>query len=305
MRDDRGMDPRRVRSLQDDDTLRMLVANLRVGIYIANGRGEFLDANPAFCELLGVSDLGELGQYGLTDLIADPARRLEELEILDRAGCVMEFELEIVRPDGAHRTVLDTASAVRDSETNETLYHGMFMDITQRKAFEDQLRRESTRDPLTGCYNRRWMQELEDRFDGDRDAMWGCIFVDIDHFKQYNETYGHRMGDTTLLRMSRFLMRQVRAEESVIRVGGDEFLIVLEHTDEPGTEAVAKRLQQAALRTAPVPFSFGWTHRQDGETLRQTIHRADKNLLAVRVIERSATARRSDGARVITEPPAP
>lgn len=283
----------RYRSLQDVESLRALVANLREGIYIANSRGEILDANPAFYEMLGVADLAELGQYGLTDLIADPARRLAELDILDREGAVREFEMEIVLPGGDRRTVLDTTFTVHDPDTDELFYHGILVDITQRKEIEEQLRRESTRDPLTGCFNRRWLHHLEERFAGNRDAKWACIFVDIDHFKQYNDTHGHRMGDTTLVRMSRFLMRQVRAEESVIRVGGDEFLIVLENTDEVATELVTHRLEQAAFRTAPVPFSFGWACRQDGEPLRQTVHRADKHLLAVRVIERGPQVRNS------------
>jgi diguanylate cyclase (GGDEF)-like protein len=116
---------------------------------------------------------------------------------------------------------------------------------------------------------------------------WGCIFMDIDHFKQYNDENGHQMGDHTLIRMSRFLMRQVRAEEAVVRVGGDEFLIVLEGAEEAHVEMVARRLQLAALRTAPVPFSLGWATRRGEENFQQTVHRADQNLMAVRVIERA------------------
>src|SRR5690606_19644389 len=93
----------------------------------------------------------------------------------------------------------------------------------------------------------------------------------------------------TLIRMSRFLMRQVRAEEPVIRIGGDEFVILLRGASEAQTMMVAQRMQSAALRTAPVPFSLGWAWREPGEGLTSTIHRADQNLLAVRVIERTPT----------------
>jgi diguanylate cyclase (GGDEF)-like protein/PAS domain S-box-containing protein len=277
----------RYRSLQDEESLRVLVANLREGIYIANARGEILDANPAFCEMLGVEDLNALRGYGLTEMIVDPARRAHELTLLERDGTVREFELQIVLPDGSRRTVLDTTFVVNDPDTGERFYHGILIDITHRKEMEEQLRHESTRDPLTGCYNRRWLHQLEERLGTEPGVTWGCIFVDIDHFKQYNETHGHQQGDATLVRMSRFLLRQVRAEEAVIRVGGDEFLIVLEGTDDPGTEAVARRLQNAALQAAPVPFSFGWAAREGVETLQDTVHRADRNLLAVRVNERA------------------
>jgi diguanylate cyclase (GGDEF)-like protein/PAS domain S-box-containing protein len=274
-------------SLDDPASLRNLVQNLQEGIYITNERGEILDANPAFLEMLGVSQVSDLSSYGLSDMVVDPARRMQELELLDRDGAVREFELQILRPDGAIRTVLDTTYKCRDPHSNEVFYHGILVDISTRKEHEDVLREQSIRDPLTGCFNRRYLSDMDRRFAGP-DATWACIFIDIDHFKQYNDTHGHQMGDHTLIRMSRFLMRQVRAEEAVVRIGGDEFLILLEGATEAHAEMVARRLQQAALRTAPVPFSLGWATRKPGESFQQTMHRADQNLLAVRVIERTA-----------------
>jgi len=282
-------------SLSNADSLRTLVRNLREGIYITNDRGEILDANPAFLEMLGVSQLDDLTSYGLSDMVVDPARRMLELELLDRDGAVREFELQILRPDGATRTVLDTTYTCRDPGTDEVFYHGIFVDISSRKEQEDVLREQSIRDPLTGCYNRRYLTDIDRRLTGP-EAGWSCIFIDIDHFKQYNDMHGHQMGDHTLIRMSRFLMRQVRAEEAVVRIGGDEFLIVLEGAAEAQAEMVARRLQQAALRTAPVPFSLGWASKKPGESFQQTMHRADQNLLAVRVIERTAERGRLEEA---------
>jgi diguanylate cyclase (GGDEF)-like protein len=177
---------------------------------------------------------------------------------------------------------------VQDEETGEMLLHGILVDITQRKAMEEQLRQQSVRDPLTGCFNRRHLSDLDEEL-SPTDVPWGAVFIDIDHFKQYNDEHGHQMGDNTLIRMSRFLMRQVRAEEPVVRVGGDEFVIVLRGAREPECSMVVERMRAAALRTAPVPFSLGWAFRQPGENLAGTIHRADQNLLAVRVIERTPT----------------
>jgi len=86
---------------------------------------------------------------------------------------------------------------------------------------------------------------------------WGCIYLDIDHFKQYNDKNGHAEGDAVLVKMARFLMRHVRAEEAVVRVGGDEFLVVLCDSDEDQTEHVVARLSAAAPTSAPVPFFDG------------------------------------------------
>jgi diguanylate cyclase (GGDEF)-like protein/PAS domain S-box-containing protein len=287
--------PQGFASLNDTESLRALVRNLREGIYITNDRGEILDANPAFLEMLGVTHIDDLASYGLSDMVVDPARRMLELELLDRDGAVREFELQILRPDGVIRTVVDTTYTCKDPESGEVFYHGILVDISSRKEQEDVLREQSVRDPLTGCYNRRYIADIDDRL-STPESTWSCIFIDIDHFKQYNDTHGHQMGDHTLIRMSRFLMRQVRAEEAVVRIGGDEFLIVLEGAAETQAEMVARRLQQAALRTAPVPFSLGWASRKPGESFQQTMHRADQNLLAVRVIERTADRVRAEEA---------
>jgi diguanylate cyclase (GGDEF)-like protein/PAS domain S-box-containing protein len=273
-------------SLDNVASLSTFVRNLREGIYITNARGQITDANPAFLGMLGVQAVNDLASFGLGDMVVDPARRMHELELLDRDGAVREFELQIVRPDGGLRTVLDTTFACRDPATGEVFYHGILVDISSRKEQEDALREQNVRDPLTGCFNRRYLQGVDQRVAATTES-WGCIFIDIDHFKQYNDEHGHQMGDHTLIRMSRFLMRQVRAEEAVVRIGGDEFLIVLESAEETHTEMVARRLQLAALRTAPVPFSLGWATRRGEENFQQTMHRADQNLMAVRVIERA------------------
>lgn len=282
------MSPQRFRSLQDADSLRSLVANLREAIYITDGRGNVLDANPAFFQLMGVRSLEDLRSFGANEMVVDPSRRLAEIELLERDGFVRDFELQLLRPDGGLLWVLDTMFSVIEEGTGEVLYHGILVDITQRKLMEEELRQRSVRDPLTGCFNRRHLADLDELL-SPTDDSWACLFIDIDHFKTYNDEHGHQMGDNTLIRMSRFLMRQVRAEEPVVRVGGDEFVIVLKGAVQASAQMVADRMRLAALRTAPVPFSLGWAVREPGESLMSTMNRADQNLLAVRVIERTPT----------------
>ena len=99
-----------------------------------------VDANPAFYALLGVNSLGDLRSYSLSDMVADPQQRMEELEILDAVGYVRDFEIGIVRPDGTQRTVLDSCYVCIDQTTGESFYHGVLVDITDRKRQEDALR---------------------------------------------------------------------------------------------------------------------------------------------------------------------
>jgi diguanylate cyclase (GGDEF)-like protein/PAS domain S-box-containing protein len=277
----------RFRSLDDIDTLRLLARNLGEGIYISDPDGRILDANPAFLSIFGVASSEALGCLHAPELHADPARRAEWLQLLEREGAVRDFEWELVRPDGERRTVRDTSYLVTDPATGERFLHGILVDISARSLLERQLREQLTRDALTGCFNRRFLLDLATQLQRDPEATWGVIFLDIDHFKLYNDTHGHHEGDMVLARMARFLMRQVRADEPVVRMGGDEFLVLLRGDSAGRTEEVAHRLQMAAARSAPVAFSLGWAERASGEALESTIIRADHSMIAVRVLTRS------------------
>ncbi len=277
--------------LSDIEVLRQFVRNLDEGLYITSPEGRILDANPAFLTMMGVESIAELEPYRAGDLMVDPARRDVQRELLAREGIVRNFELELRRPDGQMRTVLDTSYVVRDPESGETYYHGVLVDITPRKQLEAELLELSTHDALTGALNRRYLDQLDAEFQHDPAAKWACLFIDIDHFKQYNDEFGHQAGDRVLVRMARFLMRHVRAEEAVVRVGGDEFVVILVGADAEQAEAIADRLRESGEHAAPVPFSLGWAARRPNESLMRMLDRADRGLLAVRVVRRKADPR--------------
>ena len=281
----------RFRSLSDPESLREFAKNIREGIYITTREGEILDANQAFLEIAGVESLADLSSGGAVALYADPERREEQVRLLEADGSVREFEIAIRRPDGQTRTVLDSCNLVRDPDTNEAFIHGILIDITGRKALEASLLEMSTHDALTGALNRRCLAQIDAELASDPSAKCGCVFVDVDHFKQYNDQWGHREGDEVLRRMARFLMRYVRAEECVVRIGGDEFVVLLRGHDADSTKLVADRLRIEALERAPVPFSLGWATREPGESVMQIIDRADRSLMAVRVIRRQTDPR--------------
>jgi diguanylate cyclase (GGDEF)-like protein/PAS domain S-box-containing protein len=281
----------RFQSLSDPDNLREFAKNLREGIYISTRDGRILDANPAFLQLYGVASLAELERFSGDDLVADPARHREQMALIDRYGSVRELETTILRPDGGTRTALTTCYLTSDPATGEQFIHGILIDITTRKALEAKLFEMSTHDALTGALNRRHLIDIEEDFARDPSAPFGCIFIDIDQFKLYNDTHGHQKGDEVLVHMARFLMRHVRAEESVVRIGGDEFLVLLKGADMSATRLVADRFRDEALRTAPVPFSLGCASREPGEALPHLIDRADLGLRAVRVERRLSDPR--------------
>ncbi|HEY6098580.1 MAG TPA: sensor domain-containing diguanylate cyclase [Anaeromyxobacter sp.] len=270
-------------SLSSLETLRELVHNLREGVYITTSEGEVLDANPAMLELFGVRSIRELEGRRVHEWI-DPLRREREHAILERRGVVRDFEFAFRGPGGEVRTVIDTAFMRRDRETGKRLYFGILIDITERKRLERQLVETGLRDPLTGCFNRRYLRRFEA---GCAARGWGCIAIDVDHFKAYNDQYGHERGDRVLVRMARFLGGLCRSEDAVVRLGGDEFMILLAGMRPSGISRVARRLAGAAREKGPVPFSLGWASRWRGERLQGTMARADRRLIAVRVASRA------------------
>jgi diguanylate cyclase (GGDEF)-like protein/PAS domain S-box-containing protein len=285
-----------LRSLKDARTLGKFVRNLKEGVYITDGHGRILDANPAFLEMFGVRSLAELHRYTAEDLLVDPRRRLEELAILARDGSVREFELAIRTPDGRLRAVLDTAYQVTDPGSDELLFHGILVDITERKRLEEQLREMAIRDPLTSCHNRFFLRDLETEHAA-TEQCWGVIVVDIDGFKAYNDQHGHDTGDRVLVRVVRFLQAHVRQDDAVVRIGGDEFVLLLRGRDARQTAAVGTRLTVEGRRGPPVPLSVGWAVSRTGERLEQTVRRADRDLMARRArVRGSATGHGRDDA---------
>jgi diguanylate cyclase (GGDEF)-like protein/PAS domain S-box-containing protein len=280
----------RFRSLEDPETLRLFIQNLREGIYITNDAGEILDANPACLEIFGVSTVDDLRNLRAEDLLADPAQRAQETEMLAREGEVREFELVIRRPDGEERTVLDSCHAVRDAETGQTLYHGILIDISGRKQLESRFHEASLRDPLTGCYNRRFLLEVEKRLASFE--TWGTIVVDVDNFKEYNDDFGHQKGDEVLMKVSRFLQQNARAEDAVVRMGGDEFLLLLLGASARYVAEVGQRLRLTAAERGVPSFSLGWANRHGAESLERTIDHADRELLQIRLFERRSRQKR-------------
>ena len=108
------------------------------------------------------------------------------------------------------------------------------------------LRAQSTKDPLTGLYNRRYLQEMlerEIRRATRAEQPLGILMLDLDPFKNFNDTYGHEAGDAVLREAGSFLVRSVRAEDFVCRYGGEEFVVVLPTADFRAAEARAERIR--------------------------------------------------------------
>ncbi|AFY67697.1 diguanylate cyclase [Geitlerinema sp. PCC 7407] len=147
------------------------------------------------------------------------------------------------------------------------------------------LQRQSIRDPLTGLFNRRYLEESlerEVRRAERKQQTLGVILLDIDHFKRFNDTFGHKAGDTVLREVGAFLQGQIRATDIACRYGGEEFLLILPEASPEDTRQRAEQLregikhlnlQQNAEALGAITLSLGVAvfpiHGQSGEAVIQ------------------------------------
>jgi diguanylate cyclase (GGDEF)-like protein/PAS domain S-box-containing protein len=146
-----------------------------------------------------------------------------------------------------HFQATDEQPTLADSELSlKTTFAGQVGLSVANIRLREALRTQSIRDSLTGLYNRRYLTEMLDR--ETRRAIrseqpLGVLILDLDHFKKFNDTYGHDAGDTVLRETATFLGKSVRAEDIVCRFGGEEFVVILPAADLKATQARGERIR--------------------------------------------------------------
>ena len=155
-------------------------------------------------------------------------------------------------------------------------------------------------DSLTGCYNRRWIEELAQRQLSRRlvpEMRVALLLVDLDRFKQINDAHGHAVGDAVLRGVVLRMESTLRSADVLGRIGGEEFLVLLEGADESRATEVGERIRQAIItkplevegKQLPVSASVGVAvQNHDGETLDTLLRRADRGLYAAKKGGRNA-----------------
>jgi diguanylate cyclase (GGDEF)-like protein/PAS domain S-box-containing protein len=250
--------------------------------------GVLLSVNPAAAEALGYSQAEMIGR-NLVEFVSESSRRT----YLDHLARYSQIEhdaglLQALTRSGQVR-IWDYRNRVLRHPGEQPYVLGHALDVTERRLYERQLRELSLRDTLTGCYNRRYLVQYYG--EPTPEQVWGCVVADLDHFHQINDDFGHQRGDLILGEMARFLGYHARRSDAVVRMGGDQFLLLLPQADSETTQAVVARLHSEAEGKAPCSFSLGWAVREHNEPLEKTIDRADRELAMVRVALREQDRR--------------
>lgn len=254
----------------DERMYRSIFEHAETGIFLINGSGELLSHNPSFMKILeeAAPTAGERSLH-LAGLFDGDLTRVKALTALCRQeNRSIHQDLRVAIPRGLRqqeRWIHLTLTPIGDR-----LFQGIVNDITERKRVELEALEAAKTDSLTGLLNRMgFVAQMRDRFrHGLPDPCWSValMLIDLDLFKQINDSLGHDAGDRALIDIAQLLKRLVRRSDLVGRLGGDEFVILLEQTDRSDViEGIAQKIVEAGTRplyvgdgrTARIGFSIG------------------------------------------------
>ncbi|RCV90965.1 GGDEF domain-containing protein [Billgrantia montanilacus] len=209
-----------------------------------------------------------------------------------RVPIATKFRIRL--PHGRCRWVALRAQP-EDAQTG-VLWHGLMIDITEQMVEEARLRRLSDTDDLTGLANRRKLMvrlaEETSRCNRHGSPL-SLMLIDLDHFKRVNDTWGHLQGDQVLIELAKLCRKLLREEDTIARLGGEEFAVVLPLTPLVRSLPLAERLRQRiaehafGIEPGQITVSIGLAEYRPGEPRDVLIERADRSLYAAKHLGRN------------------
>ena len=246
---------RRIRSLHAaaERKWRLIFQNAETGLFTIDREGRLTDWNPWLARTLELPQRDESGaEFLLANRFADAD---------DRFGHMLREAADGRPLQGADFECCDAGGRMRwlhvvlnPLEGAPGMLQGIVNDVTERKRAEAQARAQAARDPLTGLLNRRGLEEAYARLARDERerAGLGVLLIDLDGFKAVNDSHGHEAGDELLMVVARRIETIVRRSDKVARIGGDEFVVLL---DTIKSVAVARNIAGKLVDSLGLPFS--------------------------------------------------
>jgi diguanylate cyclase (GGDEF)-like protein len=202
---------------------------------------------------------------------------------LREKGRLPVYQRLIRHKDGRVFPVEINITLVRDLAGSPLYTMSIFRDVSQRQAVEDRLTHLATHDPLTGLPNRKLfndrLQQTIARADRHKQPL-AVLFIDMDDFKGINDTFGHAVGDHFLTELARRMAGVLRASDTLARMGGDEFAIILENAGQAEIEDILARLGSAIHQPFPSADRLARTSASIGISLFPHNGRDPETLLA-------------------------
>lgn len=264
--------------LQSDTYLRMFQGNHEKVVAISLS---VLDTHPPFLADLQKEKIGHL-----LLLYQKPSRSSGSLLILARDGNQPFDPVEVETLEMISGGILQVIEL-------SLLYASLSDELSERRRIENLLVYQNTRDSLTGLYNRRLFEERIS-YRAPHNMPVCVIALDLDHLKKVNDIFGHTSGDEYIRLVAQAIQASVRSEDLAARIGGDEFVVILNGADESAGEVVIRRIQESLYSmldpqnpiAGMVRVSMGLAVSHPGEPLLETYRRADSAMYAQKQLHR-------------------
>ena len=216
-------------------------------IFWKSAEGKMLYVSPAANKITGYSS-EQLMEYSenFDKLIHPDDRALwqQHQQGADHAKDPLQLDVRILTKNGEVRWISHTCRAIYSDQGRYLGLRGCNTDITERKQIEEQLRHLSSRDGLTGLYNRGYFDCELSRLVPEHDFPVGILVADLDGLKQVNDEMGHAAGDRLIRQASRLLLRAFRSDDVVARIGSDEFAVLMPCSDESAVIGAVQRIRK-------------------------------------------------------------
>ena len=236
--------------------------------------------------------------HSMTQFHVDPESRARLATAISHDGSVRDFEVNLRNARGKTSWLLLSAQPMRYA--GEVCLLVALADIDERKRLQDDMRRRAMHDPLTGLPNRAMFMESLERAAHKarrRFTRLSVLFIDLDHFKEVNDTMGHPAGDALLQEVGRRLGAAVRSSDMVARLAGDEFVVLVEEHGGPEEVMIVAQKALAALqapividsREAIVSASIGIaSFPEDGTDIPELVRNADAAMYQAKEMGRNS-----------------
>jgi len=236
--------------------LRSIIENEPECVKIVNARGQLLEMNPAGLAMLEADSLEIAQEHTLIDYLL-PQYRADFMalhkKVMNGENALLEFEIQGLK--GAHRWLETHATPLRDASGVVTTLLGITRDVTERKLNEKRIHHLANYDSLTDLPNRTYLDNSFKQIlslTRRNEENLSIMLLDLDHFKNINDTLGHYIGDKLLIESAIRLQSILREEDTIARLGGDEFIILLPNINVKNIDNIAQKL----LEILSAPFEI-------------------------------------------------
>ncbi len=263
-------------------------------IFITGADFHVLAANPGCVRLTGMTQASLLGSAS-REFFHDPHDQAFFSRVQQHLLTDGFWEGEVWRDNGGHQTHAVQVSWVLLRDDHGQAVHSIcfFKDLSEKYAAQQRIETLAYRDVLTGLPNRLLLTQRVDfalRMAERNGGRFAVFFLDLDRFKNINDSMGHVFGDRVLVEVAERIKTCLRDVDTLCRLGGDEFVLFLQEADAPGAEACAQRVLQALAQPFVLDgmnFSVGCSigvalYPEDGKTLDELIQYADTAMYRVK-----------------------